>query len=112
MSTLFQATTSGACPQRERLFGTPPMALRLLIEELFANKLTAENLPVTYVMANQISQDVLNQLNEFAASVAQNNDCRIVALHHCSSCYEGNDPGNLVTTEDGWMQCWKCDPNG
>jgi hypothetical protein len=108
MSTVYGAKTSIALPKRERLYGDPPVALRLLIDNLFANNLTEEDLPVTCVTANQIPPDVLTQLNEFAALVAQTTDCRIVAIHRCSSCYIGNAPGNLATTEDGWEQCWKC----
>jgi hypothetical protein len=107
MSTMYKGQTKVAFTKTEQLRAVPPAALRLLIDNLFANTLDAYDLPVASVAADEIPQNVLNHLNEFASLVAQR-PTKLVAIRRCSSCYVENQPGNLAMTEDGLEQCWKC----
>lgn len=80
----------------------PPAAIKELINQLFA---TGQG---DVIRADQISPGSLLILNRFAASIAGSDDCEVVAIHDCHTCYvDDAKPGRWIAT-NGRMHCWQC----
>ena len=109
MSTVYQvaAEAAGTAAQHVR-FANPPNAVRSLIRDLFEQRRADPNLLVESIRADQVPTHVWKPLDEFAASVANTDDCRVIELRKCSSCFVGDAPGNLILTTSG-TQCWQCE---
>jgi len=107
MSTMYEGEANVMFPEEGPLRAVPPPEIRLLIDSLFAEAVDENGSPVEYIRANEIPENVLNELNAFASWVAQR-PTTLALLRPCGTCYLYDEPGNLATMDEGFPQCWKC----